>query len=86
MLMEERGPMRGQEWLTREGICEFPNDAMWASLMEAYADHVSKKLVEDNKELVRAITNALGFLSLHQPETAKLVLRDVVAEHERRAT
>jgi hypothetical protein len=34
-----------------------------------------------NKELVRAITNALGFLSLHRPETAYLVLGDVLAEN-----
>jgi hypothetical protein len=73
-LMEERGPMTGQEWLKREGISGVPDDAMWASLMEAYAAHV-------NKELVKAKTNALGFLSLHRTETAKLVLSDVFAKY-----
>jgi len=80
-LMEERGPMTGQEWLKREGISGVPDDAMWASLMEAYAAHVNKELVKAKTELVKAITNALGFLSLHRTETAKLVLSDVFAKY-----
>src|SRR5215472_5107169 len=78
---EGAGPMTSQEWLKREGICGFQDDAMWASLMEAYAAHVNKELVKAKTELVKAITNALGFLSLHRPETAKLVLSDALAKY-----
>ena len=63
--------MTAQEWLKREGISGFPDDAMWTSLMEAYAAHVNKELARVNKELVKAITNAMGFLSFHRPETAQ---------------
>ena len=77
--------MTGQEWLKREGISGFPDDAMWASLMEAYAAHVNKELAHINTELVKAITNAMGFLSFHRPETAKAILHDVLAKNRLQA-